>query len=169
MYDLWGYLTESRALKKILEIADVRDNLNILEIACGTGHLLGKIIAKNPHGENIGSDLSPDMLKKAYRHLQKSGLKNFRLIEGNVLDLEFEDSSFDYLFNNFMIDLMPEDTFEKVADEFFRFLKPGGILIVSTFSFGTKNIHKFWYRVAKNFPGLLTGCRPVSFAHSPPQ
>lgn len=63
-----------------------------------------------------------------------------------------------------MIDLMPEDTFEKVADEFFRFLKPGGILIVSTFSFGTKNIHKFWYRVAKNFPGLLTGCRPVSFA-----
>ena len=36
-------------------------------------------------------------------------------------------------------------------------------MVISTFSFGQKKINKFWIWIAKRFPDLLIGCRPVSF------
>ncbi len=162
-YDFWSRLTESRALAKVVELADIKDNQNIIEIACGTGKMLEKIVTKNPNGHNVGIDLSIDMLQKANLRLQKSSLKNFELHEANVLSLNINSDEFDLLLNNFMIDLMPESTFDSIATEFFRLLKPNGIAVISTFSFGTKRINRFWFWIAKYIPGLLTGCRPVTF------
>ncbi len=162
-YDFWSWLTESVAAKKVLELAEIEDKQTILEVACGTGIVFEKIVRENPNGINIGIDLSPDMLGKAKHRLQKLNIHNFELKEGNVLQLELRDNSFDILINNFMVDLMPEETFDKIASEFYRILKPGGIAVISVFSFGEKRINKFWYWVSKNMPALLTGCRPVSF------
>ena len=150
IYDFWGRITESKAAKTVLNIANIKDGSNILEVACGTGELLKHIIKLNPNGKNTGIDLSPDMLDKANKKLNKSGNKN-------------SDNSFDYLINNYMVDLLPAEYFEKIASEFYRLLKPNGVVVISTFSFGTKRIHRFWFWVAKRFPGLLTGCRPVKF------
>lgn len=161
-YDLWGKLTESKAAYKVLELADIQDGNIVLEIACGTGVMFEQVVKQNPTGNNVGIDLSPDMLKKARKRLEQAK-GSFELKEGNVLNLKFNDNSFDILINNFMVDLMPEDTFDTIAKEFYRILKPGGHLVVSTFSFGQKKIHGFWLWTAKHFPSLLTGCRPVSF------
>jgi ubiquinone/menaquinone biosynthesis C-methylase UbiE len=84
-------------------------------------------------------------------------------MEVNVLEMNLPAESFDIIINNFMVDLMPEENFDQIAQEFHRVLKPGGLVIMSTFSFGTKKIHRFWLNIAKRFPDLLTGCRPVSF------
>ena len=117
----------------------------MLDVACGTGEMLKKIVKLNPDGKNIGIDLSSDMLAKADKKLNKSTKGNFELQEGNALNISFPDYSFDILINNYLIDLLPEETFEKIADEFFRVLKPNGIIVISSFSFGTKKIHEFWY------------------------
>ncbi len=162
-YDFWSRFTESRALRKVIELADLKNHQSILEIACGTGTIFEKIVMKNPDGNNIGVDLSPDMLQKAKQRLQKSGLKNYELQEGNVLNLNLSENSFDVLISNFMLDLMPEETFDTIVNEFFKVLKQNGNCVISTFSFGTKRVHKFWYWIAKNIPGILTGCRPVTF------
>ena len=162
-YDFWSWLTESKAAKEVLELAEIKDKQTILEVACGTGIVFEKIVRKNPNGINIGIDLSPDMLGKAKHRLRKLNTHNFELKEGNVFQLDFKDNSFDILINNFMVDLMPEETFDKIASEFYGILKPGDIAVISVFSFGEKRINKFWYWVSKNMPGLLTGCRPVSF------
>ena len=162
-YDFWSRLTESKAFKKVIELADVKDNQSIIEIGCGTGRLFDKIVNKNPNGHNIGLDLSPDMLHKAKLRLQKTGLRNYALREANILDLNEKYDSFDLLINNFMIDLMPESAFDNIANEFFRLLKPNGIALISTFSFGYKRIHRFWFWIAEHAPDLLTGCRPVTF------
>ena len=58
---------------------------------------------------------------------------------------------------------MSEETFDQMAAEFYRVLKPDGIVVISTFSFGKKKINRILYWIAKYFPDLLTGCRPVSF------
>jgi len=58
---------------------------------------------------------------------------------------------------------MPFGTFNKLAKEFYRVTKPGGKVVISTFSFGKKKINRFWFWLAKKFPDILTGCRPVSF------
>lgn len=103
------------------------------------------------------------MLKKAKNRLKKVKDTNYELREGDVLKLSFNNNSFDLVINNFMIDLMPADTFDKIAEEFFRILKPKGRVVISTFSFGHKKANKFWHWVAKKFQDLLVGCRPVSF------
>ncbi len=103
------------------------------------------------------------MLKKARKRLSKINNTNFELIEGDVLKLDFKDNLFNLVINNFMVDLMPFDTFDKIAHEFYRVVKPNGRIVISTLSFGKKKVNKFWHWVAKRFPDLLTGCRPVSF------
>ena len=161
-YNFWSWLTESKAAKVVIGLAGIKDGANILEVACGTGVVFERIVSRNPNGMNIGIDLSTDMLNKAGKRLKKS-TGNFKLQEGNVLNLDFKDSTFDIVINNFMVDLMPVETFDKIAQEFHRVLKPHGIVVISTFSFGTKKINRLWLWLAKHFPGLLTGCRPVSF------
>jgi ubiquinone/menaquinone biosynthesis C-methylase UbiE len=163
VYDIWSRLTESKALEKVIELANIKDNRSIIEIACGTGSLFEKIVNLNPNGRNIGLDLSPDMLHRADIRLQKNGLKNYELHKANILDLNEKFDSFDLLINNFMIDLMPEDN---IAAEFHKLLKPDGTALISTFSFGTKRIHRFWFWLAKHAPDLLTGCRPVTFKNN---
>jgi len=162
-YDLWSLLTESKAARHVIKLADIHDKETILEVACGTGMVFKKIVQLNPNGINIGIDLSPDMLRRAQQRLGKLTAQNVVLKEGNVLQLDFSDERFDLVINNFMVDLMPVDTFPKIAKEFYRVLKPDGRLVISTFSFGKKRINKLWFWVAQNLPGLLTGCRPVSF------
>ncbi len=162
-YDVWGSLTESKAAKQVLDFANIKDGISVLEVACGTGIVFEQIVKLNKTGKNIGVDLSPHMLAKAKKRMQKIKDGNFELKEGDVLKLNFKEHTFDLVINNFMIDLMPADTFDTIAQAFYRVLKPGGRLVVSNFSFGTKSVHKFWYWVAKTFPSLLTGCRPVSF------
>lgn len=161
-YNFWSWLTESKAAKEVLKLAAIEDGSTVLEIACGTGVVMEQIVRCNPSGINIGMDLSPDMLGKAHKRLAKLA-GNFQLIEGDVFNHGIDSDSADILINNFMVDLMPENTFDDIAKEFYRLLKPDGVLIISTFSFGTKRIHRMWYWIAKHFPGVLTGCRPVSF------
>ncbi|SRR6266498_4960916 len=162
-YDFWSWLTESKAAKHIIELAEIIDNTDVLEVACGTGVVFEQIVKLNPNGKNIGIDLSPDMLDKAKKRLRNIKNVNYELKEGDALNLNFQDNSFDIIINNFMVDLMPAETFDKIAQEFYQILKPNGVIVMSTFSFGFKKIHRFWFWVAKKFPGLLTGCRPVSF------
>ena len=162
-YNFWSWLTESKASRYVLKFSEIKDGEKILEIACGTGIFFEKIVKQNPNGKNIGIDLSPDMLNKAKKRLKKLKSVNYKLSEGDALNIGFKDNSFDLVVNNFMIDLMPSDTFDKLAEEFYRVTKPGGKVVVSTFSFGKKKINRFWYWIAKNFPDILTGCRPISF------
>ncbi len=161
-YDFWSRLTESKAAREVIRLSDIKGSEKILEIACGTGVLFEQIVHRNPNGTNIGIDLSPDMLNKARKRLRKNTGK-FKLMEGDALQLDFEDNTFDIVVNNFMVDLMPVAAFDNIANEFHRVLKPGGTVVISTFSFGKKKINGIWPWIAKHFPDLLTGCRPVSF------
>jgi len=162
-YDFWSRLTESKAARYVIEFSEIKDGETILEVACGTGVVFEQIVKHNPNGKNIGIDLSLDMLIKAKKRLKKLKSSHYELREGDVLKLDFNDNSYNLIVNNFMVDLMPSDTFDKIADEFYRVTKTDGRIVISTFSFGKKKINKFWFWIAKKFPDILTGCRPVSF------
>ncbi len=164
LYDLWSKVTESKAARYALDLAQIKNHQQVLEIACGTGLVLEQIILKNPDGRNVGLDLSPDMLNRARKRLAKRFTAGFELIESDMFNNAFDDESFDLLINNFMIDLLPVDLFGRVAAEFYRLLKPGAALVTATFADGPKAYHRFWAWVAQKFPGLLTGCRPVAIA-----
>ena len=44
IYNFWSWLTESKAAKEVVKIADIKDYQQILEVACGTGALFEKIV-----------------------------------------------------------------------------------------------------------------------------
>ena len=160
-YDLWASLTEGKALQCALSLAQVQDNLSVLEVAVGTGRLFSQIVECNPHGRNEGIDLSPAMLSQARKRLQQMPFEAYKLQLGSAYELPYEDGSFDLLFNTYMLDLLPEQDFLKVISEFKRVLRPTGKMVLVSFSFGTHWFNRFWYWLAKVFPAMLTNCRPV--------
>ncbi len=161
-YDLWAWLTESRARDRCLELAAIRNGEEVLEVAVGTGLAFERILAVNPSGRNEGIDLTGAMLIRAEKKAAKSGTNNYRLRVGDAYALDFPDDSFDVLINNYMFDLLPQQDFLSVLEEFKRVLRPGGRLAMVNMTKGERWYNGIWGRIYRINPALLGGCRGVS-------
>jgi ubiquinone/menaquinone biosynthesis C-methylase UbiE len=160
-YDIWGNLTESRARNRALELAEIKNNQNILEVAVGTGLAFFEIVKRNPNGSNIGIDLSAGMLKKAGKRLSLLSEAHYELKKASAFDLDSKDAQFDVLINNYMFDLIPFDQMDAVLMEFKRVLKKGGKLVLVNMTLGEKfgsGIYDLIYRIS---PRLMGGCRGI--------
>ena len=161
IYDLWGRLTESQARSRAIELAAIQDGQNILEVAVGTGLAFYEIVKRNPHGHNVGIDLSKGMLDKARKRLTKLGEGNYVLRIGTAFDLPAENESIDLLMNNYMFDLIPYADMDKILEEFKRVLKKGARLILVNMTEGERfgsSLYDFVYRLS---PKAMGGCRGV--------
>ena len=166
VYDVWGKLAESRARSRAIELAAIEDGQNILEVAVGTGLAFYEIAKRNPHGANIGIDLSNGMLEKAKNRLKKLPPGNYSLNIGTAFDLPVETGSVDLLVNNYMFDLIPYEDMDKVLMEFKRVLRKGGKLILVNMTEGetlSSRLYEFVYRLS---PKSMGGCRGVVLSNS---
>ena len=161
-YDLWAWLTESKARDRCLELAAIQNGENVLEVAVGTGLAFERILEANVSGRNEGIDLTEAMLIGAERKATNSGSNNYRLRVGDAYDLDFPDDSFDVLINNYMFDLLPQRDFLTVLGEFKRVLRPGGRLVMVNMTKGERWYNGIWKRIYQINPALLGGCRGVS-------
>lgn len=162
VYDLWAFLTESRARQRCLQLAAVQDGEDVLEVAVGTGLAFVELIRANPSGRNEGIDLTAAMLARAEEKARRTGIGNYRLQVGDAYNLDFPDNSFDVLVNNYMFDLLPEEDFRAVLEEFRRVLRPGGRLAMVNMAVGQRWYNGIWQRVYEINPALLGGCRSVA-------
>lgn len=160
-YDFWAKITESRAIDSALNKIKPSINGNILDIGVGTGDMFYKIIPLNKDGFNIGIDISPQMILKAKGKMKINTNSKISFVEGNAFYLPCRDSIFDFVFSSYVFDLFPENEFNNVIKEIYRVLKTNGKAIIITMSFGNRWYNKFWFLLAKYFPGILTNCRPV--------
>ena len=162
LYDVWAWLTERNARNRCLELAAIRDGEDVLEVAVGTGLAFARILEANPSGHNEGIDLTPAMLLRAEARADRTGVDGYNLRLGDAYDLPFSSESFDVLVNNYMFDLLPEEDFVAVIEEFKRVLRPGGRLALVNMTHGTRWYNSIWERLYETSPALLGGCRPVS-------
>ena len=160
-YDLWAWLTESKARDRCLELAAIQNGEAVLEVAVGTGLAFERILKTNPSGRNEGIDLTDAMLVRADRKASKSGSDNYRLRIGDAYDLDYPDNSFDVLVNNYMFDLLPQRDFLTVLEEFKRVLRPGGRLAMVNMTIGERWYNGVWEQIYRINPALLGGCRGV--------
>ena len=161
-YDLWAWLTESKARDRCLELAAIQNGEKVLEVAVGTGLAFERILQANPSGRNEGIDLTEAMLNRADKRAANSGSRNYRLRVGDAYDLDFHDNSFDVLINNYMFDLLPQEDFPTVLGEFKRVLRPGGRLAMVNMANGERWYNGVWERIYRINPALLGGCRSIS-------
>ncbi|NRB38589.1 MAG: methyltransferase domain-containing protein [Pseudomonadales bacterium] len=165
LYDIWGMLTESRARRRAIELADIQGGENILEVAAGTGLAFYELVKRNPTGSNSGIDLSPGMLAKAKKRLASLPDTTYTLGLGDAFKLEQESESIDILVNNYMFDLIPHKDMDKILSEFKRVLKKDGKLVLVNMtkgeSFGS-SLYDFIYTLS---PKTMGGCRGVALSN----
>lgn len=99
--------------------------LDVLDAACGEGY--GSHILAQKARSVVGVDLSNEAIDHARQTYQQ---ENLRFIQSNVLDLEFEDNSFDVVVSFETLEHLSEH--EALIKEFNRVLKPSGVLLIST-------------------------------------
>jgi ubiquinone/menaquinone biosynthesis C-methylase UbiE len=161
VYDLWAAATESRARRRTIELAAIRDGERVLEVAVGTGAAFVEVLRRNPHGENVGVDVTPEMLARARDKAAKSGVPH-TLTVGDAYVLDFPDAHFDLVLNAYMFDLLPEESFAGVLREMRRVLRPDGRLVLTNMARGRKLRHRLYESIYRLRPSLMDGCRGVT-------
>ncbi len=152
---------EKKARMRALELAHIKPEDNVLEVAVGPGFNFLEIIKKvNRNNVIHGIDLSPKMLEKARGLLTGKGFSNFELREADARRLPFPDETFDVLYNSYMLDLIPLEDFAVVLNEFYRVLKKNGRLALVNFS-KKDSSPVFLEKLYQLSPSLWFGCRPV--------
>ncbi len=103
----------------------------ILEVACGEGFFLSRLLRQNASLEVWGVDSWPQILNRARQRLAEEGAPQVRLIEADARRLPLEDMFFDAVvcINSFIC--LPDlEAARKVLGEMARVCKPGGRLVV---------------------------------------
>ncbi len=138
LYEIWARLTESRARRRVLELALSEPADDILEVATGTGVQLVNLASGNPHAHTVGVELSDRMLASTRARLRSAGLDRVGLLPADARRLPFSDNTFELLVNSYMLDLLPREEIPRVLREFSRVLKPGGRLLLSNMTKGRR-------------------------------
>lgn len=161
LYELWARATESKARRRVLDKAGVRDGEAILEVATGTGRQLASLARLNPSGRTVGVELAEGMLAAARRRVERSGMPGVELLRADALDLPLEDESFDLVTNAYMLDLLPREDIPRALAGFGRVLRPGGRLVLSNMTKAERPWHGLWDGLYARGLSLTANCRGV--------
>jgi ubiquinone/menaquinone biosynthesis C-methylase UbiE len=162
VYEVWARATESKARRRVLELASVRPGEDVLEVATGTGVQLVRLARTNPGGRTVGVEISEGMLAQTRRRLEDAALAGeVEVIEGSALALPIADESFDLLINGYMLDLLPLDDIPRALAEFKRVLRPRGRLVLSNMTKGERRRHRIWDWAYERGFVVTANCRGV--------
>jgi ubiquinone/menaquinone biosynthesis C-methylase UbiE/TusA-related sulfurtransferase len=112
------------------DYAAIKEGDKVLDLGSGSGmdSFLAALRAGKT-GSVTGLDMTDEQLQKAERLRNQYGFANVSFHKGYLEQLPFEDSSFDVVISNGVINLCPEKT--KVFKEIGRVLKAGGRLAIA--------------------------------------
>jgi ubiquinone/menaquinone biosynthesis C-methylase UbiE len=126
------------ATELMLDLADVRIERRVLDVAAGTGdQTLFAARRVGPTGYVLATDISPGMLNAAAEAARKAGLTN---VETRVMDaesLDLDEDSFDAVICRFSLMLFPNP--QKVLKAMRRVVRPGGKVAALVFSTAERN------------------------------
>lgn len=112
------------------QFARIRPGNTVIDLGSGAGN--DCFIARKETGEDgrvIGIDFTPAMIEKARANAQKLGYANVEFRQGDIEDIPVSDNVADVIVSNCVLNLVPDKN--KVFNEIFRVLKPGGHFSIS--------------------------------------
>ncbi len=111
-------------------LASLKEGEVVLDLGSGPG--FDCFLAANRVGNSgkvIGVDMTPEMIDRARENAIKGSYENVEFRLGEIENLPVADNSVDIVISNCVINLSPDK--EKVFQEIYRALKPGGRMMVS--------------------------------------
>ncbi len=147
-FNFWAYSYDYFILKpwllyvqkKVVSYINLRVNIKILDVGCGTGDTL-VIISKLSTAKLYGLDISKNMLLRARKKLGRKA----KLILGDVEKIPFEDNYFDYVLNTEAFHHFPNPN--KSLKEINRVLKKDGKFILADLNFYSDFIHWLFKKI----------------------
>lgn len=110
----------------------------IVDVGCGYGRSLSKLNRRFKPSKLIGMDIDPEMIEHSRKEAIQVGI-NAEFIQGSSSQLKLESNSVDLLFCHQTFHHLVYQ--EEAMQEFFRVLKPGGIML---FAESTKRYIHSW-------------------------
>ena len=104
----------------------VKPGLSVLDAGCGPGTITQGLAEIAAPGKVIGCDLEPGMVARAAELAEGKGLDNLSFQVGNILDLPFDDNTFDVVMSCAVTEHLNEPV--KAMSELGRVAKKGGIV-----------------------------------------
>lgn len=118
-----GYYAHVNEILNLMNKSVVK---NVLELGCGKGFNSIYLAKKLPKTEFIGIDITDNHLKIAQK--KSRGIENLKFTYGDFHKLDFQDSSFDFIFELEAI-CHAHDSMQ-VLSEIYRTLKKGGQFVL---------------------------------------
>lgn len=133
---LHSFGCDQRWRRRVVKLAAVRPSDEVLDAACGTGDLT-ILFARSSAARVVGVDFAPAMLEIArekWRRRKQSAPPSgpLEFITADVMDLEFDDATFDIVSIAFGIRNVGDTG--RALREFRRVLRPDGRLLILEFS-----------------------------------
>ncbi len=122
---------------------DFNKEKKVLNIACNNGETAISLATK--FGCQVtGIDLDEEMLRAASHSIaENEKLKDLKelitFVQGDIIKLPFEDNQFDIIVNDVMLTLLPIEIKQQALTEYFRVLKPNGLLLTHDIMLEAKN------------------------------
>ena len=104
----------------------VKPGLSVLDAGCGPGTITQGLAEIAAPGKVIGCDLEPGMVARASALAEGKGLDNLSFQVGNILDLPFEDNTFDVVMSCAVTEHLSDPV--KAMSELGRVAKQGGVV-----------------------------------------
>lgn len=140
--------------KRTVQVVRAKPGMKIADVCCGTGKLT-KELAKSvaPSGQVIGIDFSEKMLAQAWKNLANApGKENVKLLQGDALNLSFEDNSVDGATIGWGLRNLPD--LRRGIQELVRIVKPGSMVVSVDMGKPSLPVYKqvYWLYFAKIVP-----------------
>ena len=124
------HVPEEEVESVILDLVGEGPLAAVLDLGTGTGRML-QLLAPYA-GRVVGVDLSPAMLSVARAEVERAGLRNVSLRQGDVYALPVERDSYDLVLVHQVLHYLDDP--QRALREAARALRPGGRLVVVDFA-----------------------------------
>jgi len=113
-------------------------NGRVLDVGCGAGIPTGKYLVSR--GLKVtGIDISDTMLEMARKNVPEADF-----INKDMNTLDFKRNSFDGIISVYALFHVPKNNHPNIFKQFFKILKPDGILLINTGTSESEGVSKFF-------------------------
>ena len=157
------YVVSRKSYEAMLRAVGLQPGWNVLDAGCGSGSflpLMAKLVGQN--GTIDAFDLAPENIERV-KTIVKAWDVPVKTKVGNLIDLPYDDNTFDAIWNASVIQYLADDELTQMLKELVRVVKPGGLVAIKEFDFTTPQYYPLDPFVLWRFEEKFSQANPGAF------